>query len=200
MACRPADERMVVVDLDKTLVASGFQSVLIGDPEPMAGSKEVLARLARTHTVVYLTHRPEHFGPKYKAWLEEHDYPPGPVLLSTIEQYLRGSGRYKSAALAELTQRFNRIELGVGDKYSDALAYHENGLRSFWIVPLPEADRTRELEELADQLADTPEQVQAVTTWDQITGVLQRGESYSPGRLESQVRETIAQNKAADEP
>ena len=196
VACRPADERMVVVDLDRTLVGSGFQSVLIGDPEPMAGSQDVLARLARTHTVVYLTHRPEHFGPKSKAWLEKHNYPPGPVLLSTVEQYLRGSGRYKSAALSELTQRFNRIEIGVGDKHSDALAYHENGLRSFWIVPLPEPDQTEQLKELAEQLAQTPPDVQVVITWEQISGVLERGESYRPARLAQFVSDMITLSAA----
>ena len=42
VTCRPADTAMLIVDLDKTVVASGFHTVLIGNPAPMSGSAELL--------------------------------------------------------------------------------------------------------------------------------------------------------------
>ena len=36
VCCRKKDARLMIVDLDKTLVASGVHTVLLGDPLPMA--------------------------------------------------------------------------------------------------------------------------------------------------------------------
>ena len=190
IACRAAEAPMVVVDLDKTLVASGFETVLIGSPQPMAGSQEVLQRLAGTHTIVYLTHRPDYFGPKSKAWLVEHRYPQGPVLLSRMGEFLAGSGEYKTQALARLTARFHNIRIGIGDKVSDAMAYHRNGLKAFAIVPVE--GRTEDaagLEALADELKALPPAVQVVTGWDQIEQALFAGASYPPAGVERRLRE-----------
>jgi hypothetical protein len=46
VACRQASASMAVVDMDKTLVASGFDQVLVGDPAPMPDSIRVMKRLA----------------------------------------------------------------------------------------------------------------------------------------------------------
>ena len=199
VASRQADAPIAIVDLDKTVVASGFHRVLIGDPAPMAGSAALLQRLASTHTVVYLTHRPDYFGIKSKAWLKEHDYPPGPVLLSSISGFLKGSGAYKSDMLRQLKEHFERIEIGIGDKISDALAYHENSMKSFVILQIPESDDPAVYERMAAALEDLPEVIAVVTNWGQIERALFEEASFPPSALKNRLRQMADQRKKAAE-
>jgi len=195
VACRAADVPTAVVDLDKTVVASGFHTVLLGNPTPMARSPEVLNRLARTHTIVFLTHRPDYFGPKSKAWLKANGYPPGPVLMSTVGSFLKGSGTYKSEMIAALKKRFTKVEIGIGDKTSDVEAYHENGLKAFLIIQIPDDAAPETLEALADSIKDLPDAVQVVTGWDQVEeGLFGRGK-YPRSAMEKKLRSLAAQRK-----
>lgn len=183
-ACRAPDAPIVVVDMDRTLVASGFDRVLIGAPEPMAKSPAVMTRLAGRYTVVYLTHRPDYFGPKSKAWLRQYRYPAGPVLLSSLGGFLSGSGAFKADMLGELRQRFRKIEMGIGDKVSDARAYHDNGLKAFLIIQVDPKASPEQLREQADSIAELPAAVQVVTGWDQVEqGVFEAASFPLPGMV-----------------
>ncbi len=192
VACRSADAPIAVVDLDKTVVASGFHMVLLGEPSAMPGSQAVLDRLAENYTIVYLTHRPEQLGPKSKAWLVRKRFPPGPVLLAGISQFIKGSGAYKTDAISELRNRFSDIQIGIGDKISDAAAYYDNGLETFLIIKVPDDDDADDYSELADKLATLPDGVQVVTGWDQIDEVLFAGASHPRSAMEGRLRRLAA--------
>ena len=196
VACRAAEEPIAVVDLDKTVVASGFHTVLLGNPQPMAGSPEVLNRLARTHTVVFLTHRPDYFGPKSKTWLRAKGYPPGPVLLSSMGGFLKGSGTYKTEAIQALKKRFTKVEIGIGDKAGDVQAYHENGLKGFLIIQVADDATPAQLDLLADSMKDLPDAVQVVTGWDQIEKALFDGGRFPRSAMEQHLRDLATQRKA----
>ncbi|MBS3733368.1 MAG: hypothetical protein KGY99_00380 [Phycisphaerae bacterium] len=195
VACRAADEPIAVVDLDRTLVASGFQAVLVGDPEPMPGSVAVMQRLEKDHTIAYLTHRPDFFGIKSRAWLAEHGYPPGPVLLSSVSGFLAGSGAYKTEAIARLRERFSALRVGIGDKVSDALAYHENGLHSILILPMPTGDDPEDYAELALALGRLPDAVDVVTNWDQVARAIFDGERFPARPIEERLERRARQLK-----
>jgi hypothetical protein len=186
VACRRADDPMCVVDLDKTLVDSGFEEVLLGDPDPMPGSAEVMAKLARQFTIVYLTHRPEPFEPKTKAWLRGKKLPEGPVLCSTGRQFVRGSEHYKSNVLAELTGRFRAIRFGVGEKESDAQAYHENGLRAILLVIA--AKDPRHLREQAEGLKSLPANADAVAGWPEVGKAILGGARFPAETMQLALR------------
>ena len=188
VACRAADTPIAVVDLDETVVASG-------NPTPMARSAEVLKRLAGTHTVVFLTHRPDCFGPKSKTWLKAKGYPAGPVLLSTVGSFLKGSGAYKSEMIAALKRRFTKVEVGIGDKTSDVRAYHENGLKAFLIIQVADDASAAALEALADSIKDLPDAIHVVTGWDQVEeGLFGRGK-YPRSAMEKKLRSLAAERK-----
>jgi hypothetical protein len=179
ITCCRSDDPMVVVDMDKTLVASGFHTVLIGDPKPAEYSQEVMQRLAESRVIVYLTHRPDYFGVKSKKWLQDNQYPDGPVLLSSLSGFLKGSGTYKTEKLRHMREKFKRIEIGIGDKISDVMAYHENQIRSFLILlemDKPEDPQARD--ELAMELEKLPEEIQVVTNWKQIEQALYEKEDH----------------------
>jgi len=199
VACRPAEAPMVVVDMDKTVVATGFETVLVGDPEPMARSQEVLADLAGDHTIVYLTHRPDYFSVKSKGWLRKHGYPRGPLLLSTLGGFLKGSGAFKRARIAELKQRFTGIEIGIGDKVSDAQAYHDNGLRAFLIVQVPEGADAPTYEAMREDLAPLADAVQVVTGWQQVADALAGKGSYPPSAMQQRLGALAAEAEARAE-
>ncbi len=187
VACRKSDEPTIIVDLDKTLVASGFHLVLIGEPEPMPDSPKVMQRLAEKHSVIYLTHRPDCFGPKSKAWLGKHNYPTGPVLLSDIGGFFSGSAAFKTKAIRQLCSRFKNIQIGIGDKVSDAKSYHENGIRAFLILGVPQVATAEQLRTLAKSLETLPDQVQVVTSWSQIENVLFGNKSFPRSKMQREL-------------
>jgi hypothetical protein len=178
VASRRRDVPIAVIDLDKTLVGSGFHTVLAGDPEPMPGSVDVVQRIARDYTVVYLTHRPDYFGPKSSAWLNQQGYPRGPLLLGDIEGLIEGSGTFKGQTLQTLGETFTNLKIGIGDKISDVQAYVDNGMRGFLVIH-PENDWDEEdYRSLAEDLDSLPDSVQVVTRWQQIQQVLYSSGSY----------------------
>ena len=173
VAVRKPDTPMVVVDLDKTVVASGFARVLMGGAEPMAGANLVMQRLAGNHTVVYLTHRPDFLGPKTKKWLAENHFPTGPVLTSTMEALINGSGAYKTARLASIKRTFRNVIIGIGDKISDVRVYADHGLKSILILHVDwSEDDPEDFEKLAAELAALPDAIQVVTNWSDVAAIL----------------------------
>ena len=197
VACRSPQTPIVVVDMDRTVVADGFYAVLVGDPAPMDQSADVLAQLGRTHTIIYLTHRPDAFSAKSKNWLKDKGYPTGPVLLSTTRGFLAGSGEFKTGMLRELGERFSRIEIGIGDKVSDAAAYHANGLKAFLILPMPDSPNPEPYELLAEQLAELDSAVQVVTTWQQVRAGLFEGASFPPAEMAAALTVRAAKLRAS---
>jgi len=189
--CRKPDTPIVVVDLDKTVVASGFDTVLLGragQAEPMPHSQEVLRRLAATHTILYLTHRPDYFSIKSRSWLTEHKYPPGPLLLSSLSGFLSGSETFKSRMLAGLRKHFTNMKIGIGDKIGDGMAYHTNGLRAFVIVRIPGGRAAEELRDVAKDVDALPAAVSVVTGWDQVSRILEGRAAHPPSVVAMELR------------
>jgi hypothetical protein len=193
---------MVLCDLDKTVVATGFETVLMGNPQAMENSASVLRRIARNHQVVYLTHRPDYFSRKSRQWLWENNFPRGPVLLASVSGFLSGSGTYKTNAIRRMQEQFTNIQAGVGDKISDAMAYHRTGLRSFLIVQEPTGERPEAYRELADELSELPEDIEVVTHWDQVERAFFKGAHYPAGDTVKRLRkraETLAKKSDSKE-
>lgn len=198
--CLQEQTPIVVVDLDKTLVASGFEAVLVGQPQPMPDSPAVMNRLAQKFSIVYLTHRPEYFGPKSKQFLEDNHYPAGPVLLSNLREFLSGSERFKTLAIRNLKKRFPRALLGIGDKIADARSYVDNDLAAYVIIDPDSIQSPEELDRLADDAAKLPPQVQVVTTWRQIEAGVFEGEEFPPAKAAAILRARARRLEAASRP
>ena len=189
VACREADAPLAIVDLDKTLVASGFKSVLVGDPRPMVQSLPVMKRLEKDFTIIYLTHRAEFLGTKSKAWLHDYGYPRGPLLLADTHELFERSGSYKAAVLEGLRQRFRGRAIGIGDKASDALAYRQNGIDPFLLLSVPADAGAGDLRKLADSLDAVPESIQVVTGWNEIERALYGGQPRPRPAAQAELRQ-----------
>jgi len=195
VSVRKPEVPIAVIDLDKTLVASGFHMVLLGGgrAEPMNGSKVVLERLAKTHTIVYLTHRPDFLGPTSKGWLASHGYPTGPLLTSTLGGLLEGSGRYKAKRLDDLSQNFKNLRVGIGDKVSDVQAYATRGLLAILILHVDwSEDDPEDYLELAAQLAALPDSVHVTSNWAEVNQVLFQEGRYPSAPVIRRLRSVAA--------
>ena len=190
VAVRKPDTPMVVVDLDKTVVASGFARVLLGGAKPMSGANVVLERLAKTHTIIYLTHRPGFLGPKSKRWLTENRFPTGPVLTSTLGGFLKGSGDYKTGRIASIKRTYPNLAVGIGDKISDARAYADHGLASILILHVDwSEDDPEDYEKVARDLASLPQAVHVVTNWSDVSAILFEKAARPKQAMEKRLRD-----------
>ena len=194
VSCRPAEARLLVIDLDGTLMEADFEKVLTGDPEPLPYAPEVLRLLSHDYTVLYLTHRPEFFGPKSKSWLIQHGFPIGPVLLSELSSFARGSRRYKTHRLHDIRSRFGSRSFGIGDQISDTRAYRENGLGAI-LIHHADPNDAGELRKQAEKLGKLSEDIHVVHDWSEVRAILQEGKSFPPGRMKEELLQHAAQLK-----
>jgi hypothetical protein len=202
VACRKADAPIAIVDLDKTLVASGFWDVFskgAEDPEPMPGSEAVMQRIAKSYFVVYLTHRPDYFAPKSKTWLKGRGYPQGPLLTARVTEFITGSGRFKTAAIETLAKTFSNLKVGIGDKTSDVEAYVNNKMLGVLVLPAPESPKASDLEKLADELDALPADVQVVESWDQAEKVIFDSADFRRAKRVDALRKQAAAVKTAED-
>lgn len=170
LAVRPAHTPLCVVDIDKTLVASGFKKVLRDEARPMEGSQRVMERLAVGRLVIYLTARPDYLGVLSRDWLRKHRYPDAPILTSDVEQLLGGSRSYKNEVLGMLRRDFTGPGVGIGNTSGDMKAYIENGLAAIFVLHISNEDR-RDKDELRDKvekLRELPPAVSVAWGWDEV--------------------------------
>jgi hypothetical protein len=195
VACRERDVPIAVIDLDRTIVASSFKEVLMGDPQPMPDSARVLQRLAADHTLIYLTHRPDYFGTKSKRWIRNHNYPLGPLYLSEAGEFFDGSSDFKTAKLKEFRREFPNLRIGIGDKISDIESYLRVKMRPIMIVNLRAIDTTDadDLRDYADELGSLPADVDMVNTWADAEKVLYNRARFPRTAMQKKLRDMARQ-------
>lgn len=189
---RDKDVPIVICDMDKTLVKSGFGYVLAGLASPFDGAKEVLHSLVadRGMTVVYLTHRPDFLDSESRAWLRRYDFPPGPLVGSTLSGLLSGSEKFKTGAIAELKKRYAKLKLAIGDKIADANAYVANQVPSI-LLPDIEWDKTKAKywREKLTEIQTVDPGVTVCRDWSEISQATLKDVKYPLGRMVEMIRE-----------
>lgn len=186
-----ADAPMIIVDLDHTVVGSGFFKVVMRMAAPMPGSAAVMRKLSQDYTVVYLTHRPAMLTNLSKKWLITNNFPVGPLLTNQDNKF--SSGEYKSNRLKELRCSFKNIQVGIGDKDSDVAAYRANNMSAFWIIKYK--DKRKSLEKIIKTIAPfrRDHKVQVVFAWEQIEQALDGQKAFPVGLVEKQLRDRVAE-------
>ncbi len=200
VAC-PKDKPLVVIDLDHTVVDSSFLRVLFGEAKPMADAVRVTKRIAGKYGIIYLTARPDLLAGKSKAWLAEHGFPSGPLLLSGVEKMF-ASGKFKTAKLSALQEAFPNIAIGIGDKYSDAQAYVDNSMTAY-LIPVFDRDKVKSLQKTVDKLSrlDGNGRLKVVSNWKEIEAGIFEGLPFKPedfiGQLQTRIDELQTQDPAS---
>jgi phosphoserine phosphatase len=178
-AVRPAAAKMIVVDLDGTVVESHLISAMLSPDggKPVPGAAETLTRLTdRGWEVVYLTARWEQLHVRNRRWLDDHGFPHGPVLEGRGGGDLAG-GDEKRETLRVLRQKFVNLAAGVGDKATDAEACAAAGLAPY-LLTRPRWDKPKKLRELADEIRACPAGTQVVEDWAQVEAGLTTGRVF----------------------
>lgn len=189
---RPADTPMVICDLDKTLVKSGFAEALIGIAQPFDHAADVVERLVdeRKLTVVYLTHRHDFLEAASKQWLRQSGFPPGPLFDSSLGGLISGSEKFKTAELARIKKRFPKLELAVGDKPGDSNAYVANGVRSILLPDIEwDKDKPKYWREKLRDMETVSDEVTVCRDWFEIEEAIFDGKPFAPKRILDRVRE-----------
>lgn len=134
-----SDQPIIVTDIDQTISDVENANVVlrpIYQQSPFEGSQNVLTELKRRgHQLVYLTAREDALFQLTKAWLEFHQFPKGHLIMWDIDLLGQKTpwnhGEYKTAALAELKQKFPVVLAAFGDKPHDIKAYQDNDIEAY---------------------------------------------------------------------
>jgi len=177
ISAKPKDARLVVIDLDHTVVDASFFRVLFGQPRPMPGAAEAVRQLSKTRGIVYLTHRPDLLMAKSRNWLKQNGFPPGTLLVSRLSQALGSSGEFKSTRIRILRLMFPKTDIGIGDKISDAEAYVANGMTAY-LIPHYDRDDEDDCRDMAKKIDKINRNIQVVDTWRQILDGIQKGKKF----------------------
>jgi hypothetical protein len=180
VACRKADERFVIVDIDRTLVPSFFAQFSEGQAEPIPGSLRTLGQLDQGRSILYLTLRLDYFGPKTRSWLARHEYPDGPLWVARFHGLLEGNRDFRARRLRHLRRRYPGNHAGIGDKVSSIVAYLANEMTAVLLVRVEQMQDPDACRQTARAMAALPPTYQACRSWDEIRRALVEGESFPP--------------------
>ncbi len=124
----------IVVDIDDTIchrLPRWLQiSGLFWVCWPMPGAAQVLRELHRRYGIVYVTARNLLRAGETRRWLRRHGFPVEEVAIFFRWPPGRGYAGYKEAIITRLKAEGMPLAIGLGDRRSDARAYHAAGLRT----------------------------------------------------------------------
>jgi hypothetical protein len=120
----------VAIDVDDTISATDYGSLFMTDLDTTSPhvdhSPAAVQAMAPHYGIVYLSARPRWLHEKTKVWLDEHGFPPGPILHASRFEACWQQERYKRDMVNEFQQKFPNLLVGVGDKDVDDRAYGDN--------------------------------------------------------------------------
>ena len=159
----PKERPILICDVDHTVADISSLKFLITvneDVQPLPGAPEALKSLAETYQILYLTARDDAFMRKTKEWMEMHGLPRAPIFFwDFLGSPSLSHARFKKDRLADLKAVWPNIEVGVGHKKKDALAYVANGLLAY----------------IFGDEDDLPEGTTRVSTWQEVLNHVANG-------------------------
>ncbi len=92
---------------------------------------------------------------------------------------MAGSGKFKSSELALTRKRFPGIQIGIGDKPSDAQAYVDNGMKAYLLPHYKE--KAKDMRKMAKSIRQLRGEgrLQVVKNWEQIEAGILKGKKFA---------------------
>ncbi len=122
----------IAVDIDDTIARTDYDDLVFDerddDSDPIKSARRTLRRLSQDFQILYLTARPRFMLDKTRDWLEEEEFPPGPVVVAPGLRETINAEQYKRDTLKRYRKDWPNLLIGIGDKPSDAKAYGENDM------------------------------------------------------------------------
>ncbi len=126
---------VVLADIDGTLTLSDDElSMQISDGmydpvENTAASTMMNAWADKGYFTLYLTARPHAFRAETRAWLDDHGFPPGPVITANSLVFGESARTYKATWVSRVLDDFGwNIVAAYGNADSDIAAYADAGI------------------------------------------------------------------------
>ncbi len=132
------DRNIIAVDIDNTICFSEVRKILrMKRPtlRPIKDSKETLQDLAKDFEILYVTARPRRILERSRKWLDDHGYPPGPIVTSPGVFDNLHVVEMKRSNIMSLKKIWPRLLIGIGNKASDAKAYADCGMLAIIVRP-----------------------------------------------------------------
>jgi hypothetical protein len=79
------------------------------------------------------------------------------------------------------------VELGIGDKISDAQSYQANGIQAY-LIPHYDPQDAKEMRQMAQDISDLKSSVQVVRDWAQVRQGIFDGKRFTPDQFEDYLR------------
>lgn len=152
----PAGRQAVITDIDETLTLSD-EEIFSQIPDPSydpivkTSSVEVMQTWAeKGYQVIYLTARPHQFRTETRRWLEDHEYPPGPMITAPDFVFDETARVYKGAWVNRVLNDLGwDLVAAYGNAVSDIDAYEDAGIAkavTFIIGPNAGANGTQAIQ------------------------------------------------------
>jgi hypothetical protein len=130
-----AGTKVVLADIDGTLTLSDDELTMqIGDgsydPVENTGASTMMNLWAdKGYITLYLTARPHAFRAETRAWLTDHDFPPGPVITANSLVFGETARSYKATWVGRLVDDLGWEMTAIyGNADSDIAAYEDAGI------------------------------------------------------------------------
>lgn len=126
------DRTIICVDIDNTIAITDYDKLVLKKRDQRSwairGSRRTLNKLAAEYHVAYVTARPRFLLEKTRTWLDDQDFPDGPVITSPgIRQAIRRTDT-KKAVFSALRRDWPNTLIGIGNSVSDERVYRESGM------------------------------------------------------------------------
>ena len=127
-----ADRTIIVSDVDGTICWTDFEQLYLNRSNkgtvPVDGARETLRELTPRFNIAYLSARPRILLGLTKEWLDQNDFPSGPIVTaSSIDEGLDAE-RFKTKSIREHKKYAPYILIGIGNLDSDSEAYAANNM------------------------------------------------------------------------
>lgn len=140
-----SDRVVVACDIDSTISHTSLGALFFDDEDatstPIEGSVEALQQMDADHQILYITARPRFSLEKTRAWLDEHGYPPEPVITSLTIGDALSQSEYKTRTIKSLRKHYKNIVVGIGNTDIDAKSYGAHGMLAILVQPDQEVGR-----------------------------------------------------------
>lgn len=136
IACWGQRRPIIIIDLGGTVFEKDtrlFFQKIDKDPKPIPDASEVLRKLSKSYSLIFLTQREEIHLDKTRAWLKEHRFPLSPVFSYKEGEEPDLPQEYMAEMIKEWKKKGWRLKIGIGDTSGDAEAYIENGMKAIII-------------------------------------------------------------------
>jgi hypothetical protein len=131
----PPGTQVVVTDIDGTLTIADeelFKEIEDGAYDPVenaSASRMMNVWHDKGYVIVYLTARPHAFRAETRAWLDRHDYPPGPVISANSLVFGESARQYKRTWCNRVMEDLRwDVVAAYGNETSDIDAYEDSGI------------------------------------------------------------------------